>query len=156
MPLLMRFPGRIQPGRVDEHIVTNLDFAPTFLELSGVPIPKDKQGLSLAGLIKDEPAQEWRDAIYYHYYEYPSVHMAKRHFGIRTKKYKLIHFYYDIDRWELYDLENDPKELNNVYNNPLYSETAGELKSKLNALQKKYGDSKELAEKFLKQDLSQH
>jgi arylsulfatase A-like enzyme len=156
MPLLMRFPGRIQPGRVDEHIVTNLDFAPTFLELSGVPIPKDMQGLSLAGLIKDEPAQEWRDAIYYHYYEYPSVHMAKRHFGIRTKKYKLIHFYYDIDRWELYDLENDPKELNNVYNNPLYSETAGELKSKLNALQKKYGDSKELAEKFLKQDLSQH
>ncbi len=156
MPLLMRLPGQIQPGRIDEHMVTNLDFAPTFLELSGMMIPEDMQGLSLAALIKSEPLQKWRDAIYYHYYEYPSVHMAKRHYGIRTKKYKLIHFYYDIDRWELYNLEKDPKELNNVYSNPSYSETAAELKSKLKALQKKYGDSKELAEEFLKQDLARH
>jgi len=153
MPLLMRFPRHIQPGKKDQHLVTNLDFAPTFLELSDVIIPEEMQGISLANLIKGEPVHKWRDAIYYHYYEYPSVHMVKRHYGIRTQKYKLIHFYYDIDAWELYDLKKDPQELHNVYHDPSYSNIAAELKSKLDSLQKKYHDSEDRAQKILNQDL---
>jgi arylsulfatase A-like enzyme len=153
MPLLMRFPGQIQPGQKDEHLVTNLDFAPTFLEMSDVIIPEEMQGISLASLVKKEPVHKWRDAVYYHYYEYPSVHMVKRHYGLRTQRYKLIHFYYDVDQWEMYDLKKDPQELNNIYQDPSYSETAAELKSKLNSLQNKYGDSKELGQQFLQQDL---
>ncbi|HZX09554.1 MAG TPA: sulfatase-like hydrolase/transferase [Acidobacteriota bacterium] len=107
----------------------------------------------LASLAKNEPVHKWRDAIYYHYYEYPSVHMVKRHYGIRTKRYKLIHFYYDIDQWEMYDLKKDPKELNNIYHDPAYSEIAAELKSKLDSLQNKYEDSEALAQDFLKKDL---
>jgi arylsulfatase A-like enzyme len=154
MPLLMRFPGQIQDGKTDDHLVTNLDFAPTFLEMSDIIIPEEMQGISLASLIKSEPVHKWRDAIYYHYYEYPSVHMVKRHYGIRTQRYKLMHFYYDIDAWELYDLKKDPQELNNVYHDPSYSEITAELKTKLKSMQNQYQDSEELARKFLKQDLN--
>ncbi|MBD3413837.1 MAG: sulfatase-like hydrolase/transferase [Candidatus Aminicenantes bacterium] len=153
MPLLMMLPGQIQANTTDDHLVTNLDFAPTFLELSDVIIPEEMQGISLASLIKSEPVHKWRDAIYYHYYEYPAVHMVKRHYGIRTQRYKLIHFYYDIDAWELYDLKKDPHELHNVIQDPSYSDILVELKSKLNSLQNRYKDSQELAQKFLKLDL---
>lgn len=156
MPLLMRFPGQIQSGRVDNHLVTNLDFAPTFLEMSNLIIPEYLQGISLASLAKNEPVHKWRDAIYYHYYEYPSVHMVKRHYGIRTQRYKLIHFYYDTDQWEMYDLKKDPKELNNIYHDPAYSEIAAELKSKLDSLQNRYEDSEALAQEFLQQDLKKN
>ena len=79
--------------------------------------------------------------MYYHYYEYPGWHMVKRHYGIRTKRYKLIHFYYDIDAWELYDLTKDPEELNNVYDNPSYTDTVQKLKIELKRLQNQYGDT---------------
>ena len=87
--------------------------------------------------------------MYYHYYEYPGFHMVKKHYGIRTERYKLMHFYYDIDAWELYDLKNDPNELNNIYADPKYADIVKELKKKLNRLQKQYGDSDELAREFL-------
>ena len=116
-PLIMRWPGKIQSGQVNKELVQNLDFAPTMLAAAGVAIPDDMQGLNIQPLL-EEKNDNWRDALYYHYYEYPGIHMVKRHYGVKTKKYKLIHFYYDVDEWELYDLENDPQEMNNVYGQP--------------------------------------
>jgi len=153
MPLVVRYPKRIEAGSVSDKIVSNLDFAPTFLELAGAEIPTEMQGHSLKNLLLDEDVKEWRKSLYYHYYEYPAVHMAKRHYGVRTEQYKLLHFYYDIDAWELYDLEKDPNEINNIYDNPAYAEVASELKTELKRLQDLCGDSDELAQQFLQQDL---
>jgi arylsulfatase A-like enzyme len=153
MPLVAKYPGHIPPGVVNGDLVQNLDFAPTFLDLAGAVIPGDMQGKALTRLLQNKKALDWRQAIYYHYYEYPAVHMVKRHYGIRTERYKLLHFYHDIDAWELYDLEMDPHELKNVYSDSAYSRVAEELKAELKRLQSLYGDSDELAQKFLKEDL---
>ena len=138
---------------MNEELVTNLDFAPTFLELAGASTPQDMQGNSLRRLLQNKKVKDWRQSVYYHYYEYPAVHMTKRHYGVRTKRHKLIHFYHDIDAWELYDLEQDPRELNNVYDDPAYANIVKEMKTELKRLQEYYGDSEELAQKFLKEDL---
>ncbi len=155
MPLLMRLPGQIKPGSANRHLVSNLDFAPTFLDLAGIKVPAAFQGMSFAEILKNGKAGHWRDAVYYHYYEYPAVHMVKRHYGIRTERYKLIHFYYDIDAWELYDLEKDPHELNNVYADLAYAGIVKDLEARLRRLQASSGDSDELAQKFLKEDLEE-
>lgn len=139
-PLVIRWPGQIEPGSVNSDLVQNLDFAPTFLEASGVKIPDDMQGMSLLPLFDDEN-NNWRSALYYHYYEYPGIHGVKRHYGIRTDRYKLIHFYYDIDEWELYDLEKDPDELQNLYGKPRYEGIVKVLKSELAVLRDQYGDT---------------
>jgi len=154
MPLLVRCPKKIKPGSVNNDIVLNLDFAPTFLDLAGVSIPRDIQGRSILPLLTGKTPPDWRTSMYYHYYEYPGAHAVKRHYGIRTKRYKLIHFYYDIDAWELYDLEKDPKELNNVYDHLGYAEVVKKLKTELERLRKRYGDSDQLAQKFLKKHLN--
>ena len=111
--------------------------------------PDDMQGESLLPLLKGETEKWTRDAVYYHYYEYPAEHAVKRHYGIATKKYKLLHFYYDVDEWELYDLEKDPQEINNIYNKPTYEAIVVEMKDKLNEVRKKYKDSKELDSTFI-------
>jgi arylsulfatase A-like enzyme len=147
-PLLMRYPPEIKPGTVNRNLVMNIDFAPTFLDYAGIGIPGDMQGESFRKLVAGKTTS-WRDAAYYHYYEYPAEHMVKRHYGIRTDRYKLIHFYYDIDEWELYDLQNDPDEMKNVYGDPAYSEIQSSLHTKLEELRLKYGDSDELAKKFI-------
>lgn len=149
MPLLVRFPGEINPGSVNKDIVINLDFAPTILEYAGIKKPKDMQGRSIRPLLKGKTPRDWRKSMYYHYYEYPGTHMVKRHYGIRTKDYKLIHFYYDIDCWELYDLRNAPNEINNLYDNPNYEEVKKQLKIELEDLQKEYGDSDSLAKHYI-------
>lgn len=140
-PLLMRLPeGYKRRGDVME-MVQNIDYAPTFLDMAGVKIPKDIQGESLVPLLKGEKViGKWRDAIYYHFYEFPAEHMVKRHYGIRTKRYKLIHFYNDIDEWEMFDLETDPQEMHNIYNDPAYAKVQKDLHKQLKALQKKYDD----------------
>jgi len=140
MPLLVRYPREIKPGSVSDEIVLNLDFAPTFLDFAGVPVPDDMQGESFRNVLQGKTPRNWRTSMYYHYYEYPAVHSVKRHYGIRTKRYKLIHFYYDIDEWELYDLEKDPKEMNNVFGDPAYTDIAKELKVELKRLREKYKD----------------
>ncbi len=145
MPLLARFPGRVKPGSVNKDMVQNLDFAPTFLDIAGVEIPSDMQGKSFRRILEGKKPKNWRQSIYYHYYEYPAVHSVKRHYGVRTQRYKLIHFYYDIDAWELYDMEKDPEELNNVYGDGAYAKVVKELKVELAELQELYGDSKELS-----------
>ncbi|MCY1533238.1 choline-sulfatase [compost metagenome] len=95
-------------------LISNVDFAPTFLELAGIPVPPIMQGRSFASLLKD-PKTKFRDAVYYHYYEFPGEHSVMKHFGIRTDRYKLIRFYGEQNFWELYDLKTDPHEMNNVY-----------------------------------------
>jgi arylsulfatase A-like enzyme len=147
-PLLVRYPAEIAGGRKSDALVQNLDFAPTLLDYAGVPIPKDMQGQSFRKLVSGKE-NKWRDAVYYTYYEYPSIHMVKRHYGIRTSRYKLIHFYYDVDEWELYDLQKDPDELTNVYNDPAYAPVVATMKKKLAQLRKQYKDSDENDRKFL-------
>ncbi|MGA1030046.1 MAG: sulfatase [Flavobacteriaceae bacterium] len=152
-PLLMRYPKEIKPGTVIDQMVQNLDFAPTFLDYAGVAQPQDLQGESFRNVVSQQTDQ-WRDAIYYTYYEYPSVHMVKRHYGVRTDRYKLIHFYYDIDEWELYDLEKDPSEMNNVYGQADYADIQENLHQKLEQLRAHYGDSDELDQMHIDNYLS--
>ncbi|WP_396590591.1 sulfatase [Allomuricauda sp. R78024] len=148
-PLLIRWPNQIKAGITNEEMVQNLDFAQTFLEAAQVKAPADMQGESLMPLLKGD-SQGWnREAVYYHYYEYPGWHSVKRHYGIVTKDYKLAHFYYDIDEWELYDRKKDVHEMKNVYGDPEYKDVVVELKKRLAKLRVKYGDSDELQQKYL-------
>lgn len=139
MPLLVKYPGVIKPGTTIDAMTQNLDFAETFLDYAQVEIPEDMQGKSLRPLLENTfKGDDFRDAVYYHYYDYPAFHMVKKHYGVRTKRYKLMHFYDDIDTWELYDLEEDPKELKNQIDNPEYDNLEKKLRAKLAELQKKY------------------
>ena len=148
-PLLIRYPREIKPGTLNEKLVMNLDFAPTFLDYAGIAKPQDMQGESFRQLVAGK-SSVWRDAAYYHYYEFPAEHMVKRHYGISTERYKLIHFYYDIDEWELYDLKADPQEMTNLYGKPEVASIQADLHLKLEELRKKYGDSDELNQQYLK------
>ncbi|MFW6044052.1 MAG: sulfatase [Marinilabiliaceae bacterium] len=139
-PLLVKYPKEIDPGTVSDALVQNLDFAPTFLDYAGVDIPDDIQGRSMRKLMSGED-KDWRDAVYYTYYEYPSIHMVKRHHGVATKRYKLMHFYYDVDEWELYDLKQDPHEMTNVYDHPAYKDVREMMHQKLDSIRSHYGDS---------------
>ena len=152
-PLVMRLPSKIKKGKIEE-LVQNIDYAPTFLELAGVEIPSEIQGKSLLPLLKGENPADWRKSIYYHYYEYPGPHSVKRHYGIRTDRYKLIHFYYDVDQWELYDLQKDPNEMHNLYNEPAFSAVRDSLHKNLENLRKLYGDSDGLTQQYLEQSLN--
>ncbi len=141
MPLVVRYPQEIRPGSVNKEIVLNLDFGETFLDYAGVSIPEDMQGRSLRSLLSGRTPKDWRTSTYYHYYEYPAVHSVKRHYGVRTKRYKLIHFYHDIDEWELYDLKKDPQEMRSVYDDPKYADVVKELKAELKRLRDQYRDT---------------
>ncbi|MDE6279804.1 MAG: DUF4976 domain-containing protein, partial [Paramuribaculum sp.] len=141
-PLVMMLPkGMDRKGEITEP-VQNIDYAPTFLELAGVKVPADMQGKSFAPLLRGDKVEgEWRpDGIYYHFYEYPGEHCVRRHYGVRDDRYKLMHFYNDIDQWELYDLQNDPNELNNLYGKPGYEEVTKTMMGKLKRLQEQYDD----------------
>lgn len=139
MPLVARWPGKIKRGTVNRDLVQNLDFAETFLDVAGVSIPGDMQGESLKPILQGETPDDWRDAIYYHYHEFPAEHQVQRHYGIRTQRYKLIH-YYLIDEWELFDLEKDPREMKSVYGKKDYKVIGDHLKKELYRLQQKYQD----------------
>jgi len=150
-PLMVKWPGVVTPGSVNSDLVSNLDFAETFLDIAGLPIPEDMQGQSMLPLLQSENT-DWRESVYYHYYEYPGVHAVKRHYGVRTNRYKLIHFYYDIDEWELYDLKNDPSELQNVYEDPEYLEIRAEMHQELEKAMVKYGDGPDQHQAMLVED----
>jgi arylsulfatase A-like enzyme len=139
MPLLVWYPEEVPAGTLNDEMVLNLDFAPTFLDYAGVAIPPDIQGRSLRPLLKGQKDGDWRKSMYYHYYEYPhGWHDVKKHYGIRTQRYKLIHFYDDIDAWELYDLQRDPDELLNLYDSEDYQGIVEDLKKELRVLRQKY------------------
>lgn len=148
-PLLIRWPGVVEPGTVNNDLVSNLDYGETILDIAGAEIPEEMQGRSMLPILKGETPDDWRDAFYYHYYEHPSEHNVMRHYGITTDKYKLIHFYYDINDWELYDLEKDPNEMENVYNDPAYADIQEELHQELEDLRDKFGDSDSLNQHFI-------
>lgn len=140
MPFVARWPGVIKPGSVNNELVSNLDFAETFLDIAGAKIPDDMQGVSMVPLFKGNEIA-WRESLYYHYYEFyndrRSAHMVRRHNGVRTKRYKLIDFY-NLGEWELYDLEKDPREMKSVYRDPEYAQVVSDLKAELKRLQKQY------------------
>lgn len=139
-PLVMHLPkGLNTRGDIDE-MVQNIDYAPTFLDLAGVKVPADMQGVSMMPLLRGEHPKEWRPALYYHFHEYPAEHMVKRHYGVRSDRYKLIHFYNDIDTWELYDLQTDPTEMHNLYGKPEMEKVTRELMMQLQDLQEQYDD----------------
>lgn len=140
MPFVARWPGVIKPGSVNNELVSNLDFAETFLDIAGAKIPDDMQGVSMVPLFKGNEIA-WRESLYYHYYEFyndrRSAHMVRRHNGVRTKRYKLIDFY-NLGEWELYDLEKDPREMKSIYRDPEYAQVVSDLKAELKRLQKQY------------------
>lgn len=148
-PLLVRLPRVIEAGSVCGELVQNIDFAPTYLDIAGVDVPQDVSGVPLTPIFAGNVPDDWRDILYYQYYDYPEVHMVRRHYGVRTKDYKLIHFYgegggkdagLDIDCWEFYDLRRDPSETNNLYGNPSYSDIIEELTRRVEQIRNGLGN----------------
>ena len=148
-PLLVSWPDKIKAGTRSDALVQNLDFAQTFLDVAGVPAPSDMQGESLVPLLTGNTEKWMRDAVYYHYYEYPAEHMVNRHYAIVTKDYKLIHYYFVEDQWELIDRIKDPQELKNVYNDPSYAEIRADLHKRLEDLRVKYKDNAQLSQSYI-------
>ena len=168
MPFILRYPRDVKPGTVSDDIVLNADFAPLFLDLAGLPVPADMQGRSFRSILQGSTPPNWREAMYYRYWMNAAHHNVSAHYGIRTHKYKLIYYYFDgcgqagtikpfycagrnrviqsiegLDpEWELFDLEKDPKELNNVVYDPAYAGVFRELRDALHALQEEVGDTR--------------
>ena len=138
-PLIIRYPDGVKKGVDKEHMVINVDIAPTLLDFAGMSIPSYMQGRSFKDILQGKKISDWRQAFYYHYYEYPAEHAVRPHYGVRTFRHKLIHFYQDMDCWELYDLESDPEEINNVYNHPDYQKIKESLMKELNRLRTELG-----------------
>ncbi|MEM9365705.1 MAG: sulfatase [Planctomycetota bacterium] len=140
-PLLVRWPGVTEAGSTSDAIVSNLDFAETFLDLAGVDVPADMQGRSLVPLLQGETPEDWRKTFYYHYYENPGGHNVARHYGVTNGRHKLIRFYalqnQPLNDWELFDLQADPNELESVHGNPAYAATQAELEAELERLRVK-------------------
>lgn len=148
-PLLVAWPNRIKAGTSSDELVQNLDFAQTFLDAAGVNQPTDMQGLSMLPVLTGN-LQNWqREAVYYHYYEHPSEHNVNRHYAAITKDYKLIHYYFDQDYWELIDRKKDPLEQHNCYNDPAYTEVRQNMHQQLAALRVKYGDNEAISKKYI-------
>ena len=140
-PLVMRLPEGLKARGDISEMVQNIDYAPTFLDIAGAQIPSDIQGESLLPLLRGEHPKNWRKSLYYHFYEYPAEHSVKRHYGVSTADgWKLIHFYRDIDAWELYNLNEDPHELNNLYGKKGTEKVTKRLMKELRRLQKQYDD----------------
>lgn len=138
-PFLVRWPGSVEAGSVNEDIVSPIDFAATFLEIAGASIPGDLDGASLVPILKGDTPREWRKTHYYHYYEYPGWHLVRRHYGVVDGRYKLIHFYEDdVDEWELIDLVADPLEQVNFYDHLDYRDIRKDLGKELNRLRGKF------------------
>ena len=149
-PLIIRYPGVIKPWTVSNQLVSNVDFAPTFLEAADLSIPKEIQGISMMPLLKD-PKAGIRKSVYYHFYEFPGEHSVLKHFGIRTSRYKLIRFYDHKNFWELYDLQKDPAEMKNLYGQKKYAVITLDLKKQLKQLCIENKDAEAL--RFLAQEL---
>ncbi|MBK1878948.1 sulfatase family protein [Pelagicoccus mobilis] len=141
-PFIVKWPGTVKAGSVNKDLVQNIDFAETFLDIAGAEIPADMQGRSVVPLLKGKTPKDWRESLYYHYYEYPGAHSVRRHEGVAGKRFKLIRFYGpDVpngEEWELYDLKNDPSELNNLYENPEYTKRIKKMKAELDRLKVQY------------------
>ena len=154
MPFIVRYTREIAPGTVNRDMVLNVDFAPLFLDLAGVPVPDRFQGRSFRPLLQGDAPADWQQAMYYRYWMHKAHHNVYAHYGLRTHRYKLIYYYSDalgqmgaIDEtyepeWELFDLEQDPQELRNVYSDPAYAQVIRELRAELHRLQADVGDER--------------
>ena len=145
MPFLIRWPGVIKPGSAQGAMALNIDFAPTFMEIAGLPVPADMQGRSLVPLLKGERPADWRKSWYYRYYHDPGDHNTRAHYGVRTETHKLIYFW-KKNQWECYDLVKDPDELHNLAADPAHAKLVEELKKELYRLKKEVQDNDEFAE----------
>ena len=144
MPFILKYPKGVKAGSVNENIITNIDFAPTLLDLANINSREPMQGNSFKPILFGKTPTDWQKSMYYHYYEFPYWHHVQPHYGIRTEKYTLAHFYHSIDVWELYDLDKDPKQMNNIINDPQYTNIVSKLKAELKNLMKKYNNDKPL------------
>ncbi len=144
MPLIVKWPDVAKPDSRCQAMVQNLDYAETFLDMAGAEVPEDMQGASLVPLLKGATPDDWRKSIYYHYYEYPSVHMVPRQYGVRTERFKLMYFY-QFDQWEFYDLKTDPDELTNLYEDPKYARQIAAARRELERLRTYYADDSDSA-----------
>jgi arylsulfatase A-like enzyme len=154
MPFVIRYPREIAAGTTNQDIVCNVDFAPLFLDVAGVDIPAEMQGRSFRSMFESQTPADWRTALYYRYWMHKAHHNVYAHYGLRTHNYKLIYYYADalgqagaIDEtyepeWELFDLKQDPYELQNVYHDPAYADTVRALTLELHRLQAEYGDER--------------
>jgi len=138
-PMMISYSGKIPPHQKINNFVLNLDVAPTLLDYVGIKVPDDIQGQSMKKLLQTGKDTTWRDKVYYHYYE--KSFGSTSHYGIRTKDYKLIHYYDPINSWELFDMKNDPEEMYNLYSDKKYDQIIDTLKSEIYQLQIKYKDS---------------
>src|SRR6185503_5396866 len=139
VPLIVRYPGKIKAGSVSRELVINCDYAPTFVDYAGIKPPADMHGRSIRPILEGKPPEDWRKSAYYHYYEYPRPHHVYPHQGVRTQRYKVIHFY-TLNEWEMYDLEKDPNELKNVYFSPEYREVRETMTAELERMKKELKD----------------
>lgn len=128
---MVRYPEKIQQGSVNKMLIANIDIAETLLDLADIQNYPDTQGESFAPILFGKDLSQWKESVYYHYYEFPYWHHVQPHYGIRTQKYTLAHFYYNMDQWELYDLDKDPNQLHNVANDPAYNEVMERLTKRL-------------------------
>lgn len=165
MPFLLRYPREVKPGSVNRDIVSNLDFAPLFTDMAGIPTPSDFQGRSFRPMLQGSTPDDWSQALYYRYWMNRAHHNVAAHYGIRTLTHKLVYYYYDgcgqagteqggftgrtqveinghEPEWELFDLIKDPREMNNVVNDPAYAQIRRELTDQLHRLQAQYGDQR--------------
>jgi arylsulfatase A-like enzyme len=154
MPFIVRYPREVQPGTVNEDMILNVDFGPLFLDLAGIDVPEDWQGRSFRPLLQGQTPADWRTSLYYRYWMHKAHHNVYAHYGVRTLHFKLIYYYSDalgqlgaIDEtydpeWELFDLDKDPFELNNVVDDPAYADTVQALKDELHRLQREVGDAR--------------
>ena len=150
-PLIIWYPPMIKPGSLCHQLVQNIDYAPTFLDVAGLSVPKEMAGKSLLPLFRNGKAKNWRRALYYHFYDYPAVGMVRKHDGLRTDRYKLIHWYGkgfgkdpDIDNWELFDLKKDPLEMHNTYGEKTYLHKQHELQQQLTKIKQEVGSREDI------------
>ncbi|MDB6037635.1 MAG: arylsulfatase family protein, partial [Verrucomicrobiales bacterium] len=147
MPFLVRWPGVIKPGSVQELLTINPDFAPTFMDVAGLHVPSDMQGHSLIPILKGESPANWRTSMYYRYYHDPGHHNTRAHYGVRTETHKLI-YYWKKDQWELFDLKSDPNELRNIYADSDQKPLIAKLKTELYRLKKELKDDDQFADQL--------
>lgn len=139
MPFIVRWPGHIAPGSVNDALIQNIDYAPTFLQIAGAAVPEDIHGTSLVPVFGGETPDDWRDALYYRYYEFPGSHAVPKHYGVHAKDEKLMYFP-DLDAWEYYNLKTDPDELQNLFHDPARAGDIARLGVRLGELRAQYGD----------------
>jgi arylsulfatase A-like enzyme len=144
MPFLVRWPAAVKAGSKTDAMALNVDFAPTFLEAAGLPVPPGMQGKSLVGILRGKTPPDWRTSMYYRYYHDPGDHNTRAHYGIRTRTHKLIYFW-TKKQWELYDLKRDPLELKNLYGEPGQEKITADLKAELQRLKAEVRDEDQLA-----------